>query len=392
MLQSCYLAFKYITFHRGRSLVLIFSLGIIIYLPNGLQRLIHESEAQIISRAKSTPLIVGAKGSATDLVINTLYFKQEKIESIPMKSMEQIQALGFGNAIPIACMFTVRGFPIVATDLGYFDFRKLTIASGRQLAYVGECVLGSALAERFNVSVGDSLVSDSENFIDIAGVYPLKMNVVGILNPSESHDDQAIFVDLKTNWVIMGLGHGHEDLTKNYDQNIVIERDSNEVKAGAKLFLYNSISPENMDSFHFHGELGDYPLTSFIVIPSDHKTETILMGRFASGEFDQQIVVPEDVVNTWLKSIFRIKQLFDSMFLLVGLATILILILIVTLSVRLRQHEIYTMFTIGSSRLKVVEIITLEMGMLILVSLVFAGILYSLTGIFVDHFINQFIL
>ncbi len=392
MLQSCYLAFKYITFHRGRSLVLIFSLGIIIYLPNGLKRLIHESETQIIVRAKTTPLIVGAKGSATDLVINTLYFKREKIENIPMRSMKKIQSLDFGIVIPFACMYAARGFPIVATDLEYFNFRSLTIQRGRQIAYVGECVLGSAVAERLNVDVGDSLITDSENFFDLAGVYPLKMNVVGVLKPSASHDDQAIFVDIKTNWVIMGLGHGHEDLTNNYDQSIVIARDSGGIHAGAKLYLYNSISTENMDSFHFHGEIDDFPLSSFIVIPKDHKAETILRGRFASGEFEQQMVVPEQIVNIWLESIFRIKQIFDSMFLLVGLATTLILILIVTLTLRLRKHEIYTMYTIGSSRLKIVEILSFEMIMLICVSLVFAGVLYSLTGIFVDRFINQFIL
>ena len=82
MRQSFYLAYKYITFHKTRSIVLIFSIGIIIYLPNGLKKLISESEAQMIRRAEATPLIIGAKGSSTDLVINTLYFQQEKTEHI----------------------------------------------------------------------------------------------------------------------------------------------------------------------------------------------------------------------------------------------------------------------------------------------------------------------
>jgi hypothetical protein len=42
------------------------------------------------------------------------------------------------------------------------------------------------------MSPGDSLISSPENFFDLAGVYPLKMMVVGILHESNSPDDNAI--------------------------------------------------------------------------------------------------------------------------------------------------------------------------------------------------------
>ncbi len=392
MLQSLYLAYKYIRFHKTRSMVLIFSIGIIIYLPNGLKKLISESEIQMVKRAKATPLIIGAKGSSTDLVINTLYFQQEKTENISMEVMAAVNATGFGYAIPILSMFNTRNFPIVGTDRDYFNFRKLNLSSGRWMSFVGECVIGSTVADKLNIGVGDSLVSSPENFFDLAGVYPLKMNVVGVLGATDSPDDQAVFVDIKTNWVIMGLGHGHEDLAKNYDPTIVIERDSSMVKAGAKLYLYNTISGENMDSFHFHGDMDAYPTGSLIFVPKDHKSETILRGRFESGEFTEQSIVPEEVVNNLLQSIFRIKQIFNTVFVLVGVATMLILALIVTLSIRLRKNEIYTMFTIGSSKLKVFEIISFELIILTGSSILFAGLLYSITGFFVEDFIRYFII
>lgn len=392
MRQSFYLAYKYISFHRVRSAVLVVSIGIIIYLPIGLKKLISESEAQMLERAKSTPLVVGAKGSSTDLVINALYFQQEKTDHITMEAVETVNNTGFGYAIPIFSMFSARNFPIVGTDPDYFNFRNMSIASGRWMSFVGECVIGSAVASQLDIGVGDSLVSSPENFFDLAGIYPLKMNVVGVLEQSDSPDDQAVFVDVKTNWVIMGLGHGHEDLSENYDPSIVLDRDSNSVKAGAKLYLYNTISGENMDSFHFHGDVNSYPLSSMIFVPSDHKSETIFRGRFESGEFAEQVIVPEEVVNHLLQSIFRIKQIFNTVFVLVGLATVLILALIVALSIRLRKDEIYTMFTIGSSRLKVIEIIIFEVVILTSSSAIFAVMLYSLTGLFVDDFIHNFII
>ena len=196
MRQSIYLAYKYISFHKTRSIVLIFSLSIIIYLPNGLKKLIIKSEAQMIKRAEATPLIIGAKGSSTDLVINTLYFQQENTASITMEALAKLNTTGFGYAIPVLSMFSARNFPIVGTDLDYFNFRKLELLSGRWMSFVGECVIGSLVAEKLDIGVGDSLVSSPENFFDLAGVYPLKMNVVGVLEPAYSPDDQAVFVDI----------------------------------------------------------------------------------------------------------------------------------------------------------------------------------------------------
>lgn len=392
MKQSFYLAIKYLQFHRIRTLVLVASIGLILYLPNGLQRLISESEIQMMARAEATPLIIGSKGSSTDLVINTLYFEQEEIDPINLKIVDQLNKTGFGYSIPILSAFKAREYPIVGTNLDYFDFRKLTIREGRTLRYVGECVIGNSIADRLDLKPGDSLISSPENFFDLAGVYPLKMEVVGVLETSNTPDDLAVFTDLKTNWVIMGLGHGHEDLKNVYDPTLVLKRDSGNVTASAKLYIYNEINGKNLGSFHFHGSIEDYPISSVLFVPQDQKSTTILRGRFEAGEMEEQIVVPTLVVNNLLQSIFRIKQIFNTVFILVGVATFLILGLIVILTLRLRKEELYTMFTIGSSRYKVVEIIGFELLITILLSVVIAFILYGLTGYFVDDFIRQFII
>jgi ABC-type antimicrobial peptide transport system permease subunit len=98
------------------------------------------------------------------------------------------------------------------------------------------------------------------------------------------------------------------------------------------------------------------------------------------------------VVDNLLQNIFRVKQIFNTVFILVGVATLFILGLIVMLTLRLRKDEMYTMFTIGSSRNKILEIIGFELLITTFLSLVLAVILYSLTGYFVDDFIQQFII
>jgi putative ABC transport system permease protein len=119
---------------------------------------------------------------------------------------------------------------------------------------VGDAVLGAAVADRLGLEPGDALVSSPENLFDLAGVYPLKMNVVGVLKKSHTSDDLAVFVDLKTAWIIEGLGHGHQDLVKSQDTSVILNRTEKNVTANAKLQIYTEISKLNLDSFHFHGD------------------------------------------------------------------------------------------------------------------------------------------
>ena len=218
------------------------------------------------------------------------------------------------------------------------------------------------------------------------------MDVVGVLLPTHSPDDNAIFVDLKTTWIIMGLGHGHQELANVNDPTIVLNRNDSSVTAGAKLFMYNQVNPANLDSFHFHGDTDDYPITSILFVPDDQKSATLLRGRAEAGEIENQIVVPTNVVNNLLQSIFRLKQIFDSVFVIVGVATLLILGLVIALTLRLRKDEIYTLDTIGSGKWKVAQIISMELVLLISLSTAIASVLYYFTGFYINEFINQFII
>ncbi|MCK4924255.1 MAG: ABC transporter permease, partial [Spirochaetes bacterium] len=218
---------------------------LIAILPVSLELLLNESERQLLSRAVSTPLVVGARGSSLDLVMNSLYFGDEVPELISMEAVERITDYELALPIPLYVHFKARGQPIVGTTLDYFEFRGLTVAEGRMMALLGECVLGASAAEELDLGPGDGLISSPESLLDLAGVYPLKMHVVGVLDKSYTSDDLAVFVDLKTAWVIEGLGHGHMDVTKTTDQSLVLKRSETSVAATAKLEHYNEITEEN---------------------------------------------------------------------------------------------------------------------------------------------------
>jgi len=74
MIDSLYIAWKYIGYNKVKTATLVACITLISFLPVALELLLNESEKQLMLRAVSTPLVLGAKGSALDLVMNTLYF------------------------------------------------------------------------------------------------------------------------------------------------------------------------------------------------------------------------------------------------------------------------------------------------------------------------------
>jgi putative ABC transport system permease protein len=368
MFDSLYIAWKYIRFNKIKTLVLVACITLITFLPLALQLLLDESERQLMARAAKTPLVIGAKGSSLDLVMNTLYFGNEVPELIAMDASVRVEETNLALPIPVYARFEARGNPIVGTTLDYFDFRGLKLSNGRQLAVLGECVLGAKAAETLKLKPGDSLVSSPESLFDLAGVYPLKMGVVGILEKSHTSDDLAVFVDIKTAWVIQGLGHGHQDITQLNDPTLIYERTDSNVAATAKLYHYTEITDKNIESFHFHGNLEIYPITAVIAVPFDKKSDTILRGRYLSKEESQQIVKPEEVIDGLLQNIFRIKNVLDAVISVVALATILAVLLVFALSLRLRQKEIQTIFKLGCSRMTIVRLVAAEIILIVFVS------------------------
>lgn len=379
MMDSLYIAWRYVTWNRGKSLILIASVTLIAFLPLALQLLLDESEQQLRSRATDTPLLLGAKGSALDLVMNSLYFDDSMPPRIGLDASEQVDASGLAYAIPLYMRFRARGFPIVGTSLDYFDFRSLRIGEGRMMTLLGESVIGADVASKLGIGPGDSLVSSPDNLFDIAGVYPLKMKVAGVMERSHGPDDAAVFVDTRTAWIIEGLGHGHQDLARTGDSSVILQKDDDSVTANAKLMQYAEITADNIDSFHFHGDSSIYPLTALIVQANDDKAAALLRGRY-QGHDSYQVVRPVDVVDGLLENIFRIKTVIDGVIVIVGLATLLTMVLVFILSLRIRQDEMDTIFRMGCSRMTMARLLLAEIVIIVAASALLCAILLTLVS------------
>src|ERR1039457_310085 len=333
--------------------------------------LVHDYQRDLLARASATPLVGGAPGSRLDLVLHALYFRGQPAHDLTMGDVNAINASGLALGIPIVAKHSARGFPIVGTSLEYFEFRGLHIARGAGLTRLGDCVLGAAAAEKLKLQAGDSLMSDPENVFDLAGSYPVNLRVKGILAPMGTADDGAVWVDVKTEWLILGIMHGHQDAA-TADPNLLISRDTTNVTASAPLLPFQEVTASNVTLFHMHGDPATFPISAIIAAPRDEKSAAILRGRYQDPKALVQLLVPKAVMAGTLDLVFRVKRFFDAQALLVGVATALLLSLVVLLSLRLRRGEMETMFKIGCARMTIVWLLATEIVIVVMVGLAIA--------------------
>ena len=219
------------------------------------------------------------------------------------------------------------------------------------------------MAAQLGKGVGETLVSAPENLFDLDGVYPLEMPIVGVLAPTNTPDDQAIFVDIKTAWVIQGIGHGHEDVVTSTEV-----AEGTAALANAAVVQYQRITPDNIESFHFHGSQDDFPASAVIVVPNDTRSSTILKGRYLDSENPTQLIAPEGVIQGLVDRIFRIKSLLDAVTGIIAFAAFAAIGLAVFLSYRLRAREIATAIKLGARRGMVLRLLAAETVTLLLIS------------------------
>lgn len=378
-MDSFYLAWRYLNFNKIKSVIIVICVTVIMSLPILLQIFAKEAESQLRSRAEKTPLLLGKQSSTMDLVLSSLYFTDEYPPTITMDTYNKVSESMLGQSIPLFRKFSADGFPIIGTNLDYFSFRQLEYNSGRPFIYLGEVVLGSSVAEKLNLTAGDSLFSSTDNLFDLAGSYPLKMLVSGVLEKAHTPDDHAVFADIKTTWIIAGLGHGHKDIERLNDPSVILNQDKKSISANAKLLHYNEITEKNRMSFHFHGDMSNYPLSSIIFIPDNKKSEALIKGRFIEGSHQQQIIKPSNVVEVLLSRIFQMKSMINGATLLTTLATLLALILVFSLSAQLRKQEFEVLFKLGCGSRFILQLILSEISLVILASTITCTLIIAFT-------------
>jgi len=271
-----------------------------------------------IAGATDYNLVVGAKGSPTQLVLGVVFrmdLATPNIEDTIYQSLHQDPRVE--TAVPIGVGDAFRGFRYVATNSAYFaafPWRRKTfaLAAGKffaddppsEPAY--EAVLGAEAARSTGLQIGDRFYEGEE-----MAEYPL--TVVGILRPTHSADDRAIFFSLPSYW---GM---------------------NEVARGMAV----------------------KPLTAVLIRPK-RMSDLPSLNRELNISADTQAVLPSAVLLTIFNMMAVAENVLKMILAIVGVIVLLYVLVAMYSATMERRREIATMRALGARRATVFGIILAE--------------------------------
>jgi putative ABC transport system permease protein len=160
-------------------------------------------------------MIVGAKGSPLQLVLNSVYLISKPIENVSWDFYQQFLpaagrtdgvdgtfAASTNVAVPICMGDYYRGYRVVGTNAAYFD--RLTVGGGRPFTFSAGRnfredeffggVLGSAVAASLGLKVGDAFAPT--HGADDGKVHD-PFRVAGILARTDTPVDRGVFVNME---------------------------------------------------------------------------------------------------------------------------------------------------------------------------------------------------
>lgn len=212
-------AFKNMAIKKVQILLIILSIVISAGIGVLAFNVANQVDDGITNNAAYYSVIVGPAGSNTQLAMNSMYFTDSPVGTIPYSVVSYLaQDSRVTSAIPFAMADSYNGYNVVGTTPPYLASK--TVAKGEMFDAKGtmQAVVGSNVAKYCDLEIGDVIyTSHSANSTD---THAEGMTVVGILEESHSSFDNVVFTQIKTLWEMHDHGE-HEEGHEEHDHNTV---------------------------------------------------------------------------------------------------------------------------------------------------------------------------
>lgn len=202
--------------------------------------------------AQGYDMIIGAtKGGRLQLVLNTVYHLSQPVENLPYEYYQEFLedehhhgrfASSVDVAVPLCLGDSYEQFRVVGTTPAMFEvwepYQKYEFAKGRNFRHESffEGVIGSIVAHSTGLKVGDTF-QPTHGIESEGGHKHDAFTVVGVLKPTGTPNDRAIFINMEGFYLLRGhakeddgtRGQGGEGARGRHD-----EHDAHESDHGAK--------------------------------------------------------------------------------------------------------------------------------------------------------------
>ena len=378
-------ALKNMLVRRARVLLVIVSIVLsatVALLAFNVSQQVNDG---IISTAGYYDLIIGPAGSSTQLAMNTMFFTDEPLGTISYEYVEELKASPLTNAVvPFTMGDSFNGARIVGTTPDYLSGK--TVRSGVLFDQPFEAVVGSAVAQRYGLTVGSTLVT-SHGLTGTGHAHEANpLTVVGILSKTGTAYDNVVFTACETVWAV----HDHVSETDAHEETgapeDAHEEETGHAEAGNSQMSHvmahdagaisqntgsNSSSETEETHEHSHGDV------CAILIKSRSFNDYYKLMEIYGANASLLCINPSTVLREVLEQVDLSTQIVYVLCAIILLMNIVVISVITLLNMVDAQKEIALMRLIGISMKKI--------GQLYLIQNSVIGLISTILALFLSH-------
>ncbi|EKY22053.1 ABC transporter permease [Clostridium celatum] len=343
-----------------KTISILFSLAIFIavsisMLAINISSQIEEGFYQV---DKKYDIIVGPKGSDTQLVMSSLFFSDDPLGTVDSKYLNKIsEEYDLAKIIPLAIADYYRDSRIVGTTSDLLE--EYQLEEGNLFANNFEIVIGGNVAKDYNLKIGDSLITAHGTSALSEQHYHSPYTVVGILKVTNTSYDNTCFTNVES----VHASHEHSEDDENEGISTEELEYDNESHSQNKEYSYDIHYEED----HEHEEVAGY--TSLLI-----KTGNMSIANKLEADFNEnadiQVINTTKVLRKLVGNIDMSKQVA---LLLCGIIIILAILLTCVMSFLMLinlKRDINLFGFLGMKKSKIYSYVIWQTGILVSISIV----------------------
>lgn len=291
-------------------------------------------------------VVVGNKGSSTQLVMSSIFFSEEPLGTLPYSVVDDIKKIDESmKVVPIALGDNYNGSKIVGTEPSLLDGYEFS--KGEVFGEDFEVVVGSNVAKAYNLEIGSQIISSHGAGDAISGHdhsnSPYK--VVGILKTTNTSYDNVVFTDICNIW---SAHSDHEDedhneeLYRNEEGHDHDEEHSHEVL---------EIDYHNHSHNHNHN---DGEVTAILVRSGNLWNANQIIKDFNVDDKDLQAINVTQTLRKLMGNIDISKQIALILSSLVVILAIIIVVIMTYMMQKTYDKDLEILHILGASQVKTI--------------------------------------
>lgn len=355
-------AFKNMAIKKAKIVLIVIS--IVISACVGI--LAYNISEQVDSGFKTTAayydMIIGPSGSSTQLAMNTMFFTDKPLGTISYEYVEQLQKdTRVNKVVPFTMGDSYNGAKIVGTTADFLDGKEL--CEGEMYSGKFQCVIGSAVAEKYGLSLGSTLVT-SHGLTEGGHAHEGNpLTVVGILAATKTAYDNVIFTPCETVWAT----HDHSEEESEEAEHIETQEEE-EPQEHTHTSEDAHSHQESPDTHEEHGEV-----CAILVKSKSFNAYSQISAEY--GENSKLLVInPSEVLREVLENVDMSTQIVYILCIIILIMNIFIISVITLLNMYDSKKEIALMRLIGIGMKKINFVYIIQNGIIGFISTILAFI------------------